>query len=210
MPKFLDKILPWRREEKETRELSFLLMLIGGIAGLGASFTLTVEKFHVLENPDAVLSCSINAALNCSVVMQTWQSSVFGFPNMILGLMGYAVVITVAIAALSGVKFPRPFLLTALGGYAFGLFFAYWLFFQSVYVIEVLCPWCLIVTVATTLVFASLLHYILKENILRLPKVYNEAARTFVDKGYHQLAVATWIFIMAALVVLKFGNSLYL
>jgi uncharacterized membrane protein len=116
-------------------------MLFFGIAGLVASFTLTLDKLEVLKNPDAILSCSINIVLNCSTVMQTWQSSLFGFPNMIIGLMGFPIVMTIAIAGLSRVKLPRAFLLAANIGYLLAAIFSFWLFFQSVYVIQVLCPW---------------------------------------------------------------------
>lgn len=42
---------------------------------------------------------------------------------------------------------------TALGFYSISFVFAYWLFFQSYFVIGALCPWCLTITVTTTLVF---------------------------------------------------------
>ena len=83
----------------------FGLMLVFGVVGLIASFVLTLDKLAVLKDPHAILSCSINIVLNCSTVMQTWQSSLLGFPNMIIGLMAFPVVITVAIAGLSDVKF---------------------------------------------------------------------------------------------------------
>jgi uncharacterized membrane protein len=153
-------------EETRTRTLTFGVMLLGGIAALAAAFVLTLEKFHLYENPDAILSCSFNLVLNCGQVMQTWQASVFGFPNMLIGLVAFPVVVTMALAGLAGVKFPRWWLIKANIGFFLGLIFAYWLFFSSVYVIQVLCPWCLIVTTATTLIFSSMLLYNLKVNIL--------------------------------------------
>lgn len=188
---------------------TFGIMLIGGVAALAAAFVLTLEKFHLYENPDAVLSCSINLVLNCSTVMQTWQSSVFGFPNMIIGLMAFAVVITVAVAGLAGVKFPRWFLVTANIGYLLGLIFSYWLFFQSVYDIQVLCPWCLIVTTSTTLIFSSMLHYNLRENTFKLSEKLNGKVQRFLEGGYHPMIVASWIALMVVLVFLKFGQDLF-
>lgn len=187
----------------------FGTMLVFGVFGLIASFVLTIEKFHLLSQPDAVLSCSFNLVLNCSTVMQMWQSSVFGFPNMLIGLMAYPVVITVAVAGLAGVRFPRWFLIAANICYLLGALFAYWLFFQSVYAIQVLCPWCLIVTFSTTLILATLMHYNLRENTFRLKKSTNNKIQLFISKDYGKLLVAAWIVLLIALVFLKFGDALF-
>ena len=201
-----NKVVQWF---KNSNHLIFSVMLLGGIAALSAAFTLTLEKFHLYEDPNAILSCSINLVLNCSTVMQTWQSSLFGFPNMIIGLMAYAVVVTVALAGLFGVKFPRWWLIAQNIGFGLGLVFAYWLFFQSVYDIQVLCPWCLIVTTSTTLIFSSMLHYNLKQNTFKLAEKTNARVQRFLKGGYHQMIVLAWIALMVVLVFLKFGEALF-
>ncbi len=65
-------------------------------------------------------------------------------------------VITIAVAALGGVRFPRWFMLSAQVVYSIGLVFAYWLFYQAYFVIGAMCPWCMLITITTTLVFASM------------------------------------------------------
>lgn len=187
----------------------FIVMLLAGIAALTAAFTLTIEKFHLYEDPDAILSCSINLVLNCTQVMETWQASVFGFPNMVIGLMAFSVVITVALAGLAGVKFPRWWLILANLGFLLGGIFSYWLFFNSVYVIQVLCPWCLIVTTATTIIFSSMLHYNLKMNTFKFAKKRNERIQRFLAGGYHQMIVLSWLALMVVLVFVKFGADLF-
>jgi len=187
----------------------FTLMLLGAVAALSAAFVLTIEKFHLYEQPDAVLSCSINLVLNCSTVMQSWQSHVFGFPNMVLGLMGFAVVVTIAVAGLSGVKFPRWFLIATNVGLLLALVFAYWLFFQSLYAIQVLCPWCLIVTTSTTIMFSSITHYNLKFNTFKLSKKLDGKVQRFLKGGFHQMIVLSWIALMVVLVFLQFGADLF-
>jgi uncharacterized membrane protein len=184
-------------------------MLLFGTIGLIAAFTLTVEKFHLLENPDTVLSCSFNVVLNCSTVMQTWQSSVFGFPNMILGLMAYSIVMTIALLGLLNVTLPRKFLIVVNIGYLLGALFAYWLFFQSVFAIQVLCPWCLIVTFATTLILATMTHYNLQQNTFNLSKKTNSAVQKFLAKDFDKLLIASWVVILIIVVFLKFGSSLF-
>jgi uncharacterized membrane protein len=184
-------------------------MLVAGLIALTASFVLTLEKFQLLNDPKVVLSCSINAVLDCSAVMKTWQSSVFGFPNMIIGLMAYSVVVTVAVIGLWKVKFPRWFLIKAELGFLAGTIFAYWLFFQSLYVIQVLCPWCLLVTSMTTLILATMTYYNLRENTLHLKKKTNEKMQSFLQKGYFQLVIASWFVLMIVLVFLQFGGALF-
>lgn len=184
-------------------------MLVFGIVGLVAAFILSVEKIHLLQDPSAELSCSINVILNCASVMETWQSSLFGFPNPLIGLMTYPVVITLAVAGLAGVRFPRPFMFAAQIGFGLGLIFAYWLFFESVYVIQILCPWCLFVTVATTLLFESLLRYNLRENNLYLSKNLHKKALAFLKKDYDKVLVAVWLLVMVALVFIQFGDGLF-
>jgi len=184
-------------------------MLIFGITGLVASFTLAVEEFHLIKKPDAVLSCTINLVLNCSTVMQTWQASVFGFPNMFIGLMAFPIVIVVATLGLVKAKLPRWFWVKAQIWYLLGAIFAYWLFFNSLYDIEVLCPWCLIVTFSTTLLLAALTSYNLQENMFGFSKQTNKRIQTFMKSGYHKMIVAAWLVAMIALVVLKFGDALF-
>lgn len=135
---------------------AYLEMLIGSVIGLVASFVLAVDALALAANPDAIFSCDISAKISCGTVGSTWQANLLGFPNAYLGLVSEPVVITVAIAALGGVLFPRWFMLTAQAFYSIGFAFAYWLFFQSYFVIGALCPWCLTITVTTTLVFFSI------------------------------------------------------
>ncbi len=187
----------------------FGVLLAFGITGLIASFTLSVEEFHLLKNPDAILNCSFNLVLNCATVMKTWQASVFGFPNMLIGLMGFPIVITIALLGLSKASFPRWFLIGAEIGIVFWTLFAYWLFFNSVYAIEVLCPWCLVVTFSMTMLSAAISRYNLLHNTFRLTKEANKKIVRFLDSDYDKLIVAGWIVLLIALVIVKFGEALF-
>lgn len=186
----------------------FGTMLAFGITGLIASFILSVEEFHLLKNPDAILSCSFNLVLNCAAVMKTWQATAFGFPNMLIGLMGFPMVIMIALLGLSRVRFPRWFLIGAEIGIVFWTLFAYWLFFNSVYVIEVLCPWCLVVTVSMTILSASITRYNLLNDTFQLSKKAHKKVAQALAKDYDKVIVAGWIFLLVALVILKFGDAL--
>lgn len=195
-------------KKQEYRPL-FITMLIFGIIGLVVSFILSIEEFRLLKNPDIILSCSINAVMNCSEVMKTWQASVFGFPNMFIGLMAFPVVITTAVVALCGATLPRRFWLAVLVSFALGTAFAYWLFFNSVYAIQILCPWCLVITFTMTILLELALRYNLRQNTFNLGKKANAAVQNFLDRDLDKLAAAIWLVILALLVFLKFGADLY-
>ena len=89
-----------KKSDKPSKAV-FWVILAAALAALSAAFVLSVEKIHLLQNPDAVLSCSINVVLNCSTVMQTPQSHVFfNIPNMFFGMVAFPVIVTVAVAGL--------------------------------------------------------------------------------------------------------------
>lgn len=204
-----DKLLKKNTSGKRYRYVTFGFMLLGGVLALLAAFILTIDKLQVLEDPNAVLSCSVNIVLNCSTVMQTWQSHVFGIPNMFIGLMAFPVLITIAVLGLSGVKFPRWFLISSIIALFLGFLFSYWLFFSSVYVIQVLCPWCLLVTTSMTIMLSSYLHFNLKENTFHLKETLNTKVQYFLKSGYHQMIVLAWIAFLVVLIFLKFGQALF-
>lgn len=198
-----------RKDEKQAVIWVFGTFLVFAVLGLIAAFTLTVEKIHLLQDPNALLSCSINLVLNCGPVMKTWQASVFGFPNSLLGIIGYSAAIAFAVIALARVVMPRWIFLAANGITALGAIFAYWLFFQSVYVIQVLCPWCLLVTFSTTIMLSAITHYNLRENTFGFSKSLDKKIQKFIRGGYDKLATACWIVLLIALVIVKFGDALF-
>ena len=197
------------KSEIQSDRKIFAVMLLFGIVGLIASFVLAVEEFHLLKDPNSVLSCSFNLVLNCAGVMKTWQASVFGFPNMFIGLMGFPMVILIALLGLSQVQFPKWIRVGAQVGYSLGALFAYWLFFNSVYAIQILCPWCLIITFSMTLLLATITHYNLRENTFGIKQSVNKKIQEFLYKDYDKLAVASWVVLLIALVFLKFGDALF-
>ena len=184
-------------------------MLLGALVGLVAAFVLSVDALELAADPGAALSCNINAVLSCGTVGASWQASLFGFPNAFLGLVAESVVITVAVAGLAGVRFPRWFMTAAQTVYLLGLVFAYWLFFQSMFVIGALCPWCLTITVSTTLVFASMLHWNILEDNLFWPARMQAWAMSLVRSGAFGILTAAWFLLLAAGVLLKYGPALF-
>jgi hypothetical protein len=118
-------------------------------------------------------------------------------------------VITVAIAGLAGVTFPRRFLFAAQIGYTLGFLFAVLLFFISMFVIGALCPWCLLVTLSTTFVFFSMTRYNIREGNLYLPKKVSQAAQKFIAKDYDKLVLGGLVALAIAGIFLKYGQGLF-
>lgn len=172
--------------------------------GLLASLILSVEKLHLLENPNATLSCTVNVFLNCATVMNTPEASLLGFPNSFIGLMAYSVLLTVAIAYLFGAKLPRNFMALAQLGVTVEIIFAYWLFFDSVFVIQVLCPFCLMVTFSSTMIFAAITRYNILEKNLYFSLKTQAWLEKMVQKDYDKMAIAGWVVAMIALVLVRF------
>lgn len=128
---------------------SALWVLIAGLLGLAAAVTLTIEKIELLINPDYVPSCSINPVLSCGSVMSTPQASLFGFPNPLIGIAAFAVVLVTGVLAVARVPLPRWYWAGLTAGALAGTVFVHWLIFQSLYRIGALCPYCMVVWAVT-------------------------------------------------------------
>ncbi|MGZ5393600.1 MAG: vitamin K epoxide reductase family protein [Mycobacterium sp.] len=128
---------------------SALWVLIAGVVGLTAALTLTIEKIELLIDPDYVPSCSINPVLSCGSVMITPQASVFGFPNSLVGIVAFTVVLVTGVLAIARVDLPRWYWVGLAIGTLLGTVFVHWLAWQSLYSIGALCPYCMVVWAVT-------------------------------------------------------------
>jgi uncharacterized membrane protein len=124
-------------------------ILIAGVIGLIASATLTVEKIELLLNPSYVPSCNLNPIVSCGSVMTTPQASALGFPNSLIGIAAFAVVTVTGVLAVAKVPLPRWYWIGMTLGTLAGAGFVHWLIYQSLYRIGALCPYCMVVWVAT-------------------------------------------------------------
>jgi uncharacterized membrane protein len=187
----------------------WVTMLVASVASLVASFVLAVDALRLAEDPTADLGCNINAVISCGTVAGAWQSSLLGFPNAFLGLVTEPVVITIAVASLGGVRFPRWFMVAAQVVYTVGLAFAYWLFHQAMFDIGALCPWCLLITLATTLVFFELTYVNIRDDNLFLPRRVQSALTSLIRSHLDLMGVVAWILFLVLAVVLKYGEALF-
>ncbi len=185
------------------------LMLITGVVGWLASAGLVLEKLEVLKDPNHVTVCDVNPWISCGQVMQTPQSSVFGFPNMFIGIVAFAVIITTAMGILAGARFARWYWLGLQTGVTLGFVFVIWLWSQALYAINILCPFCMVVWAAMIPLFVWTTIRNIAHGVLPVPA---GAARVVSESGWiitALLYVAVIATIFFAFIQVFIGTSGY-
>lgn len=177
------------------------LLVVGGILGLLSAVMLTIEKIELLKNPGQVLGCDLNPVVACGPVINTPQASAFSFPNPIIGLIGFSAIITIGMAILAGAKFKRWFWLGLQVGTLFGVFFVSWLQYQTLYSIGALCPYCMLVWLATIPIFWYTLLYNLREGNLFADKY--QSTKAFMLR-HHGDILLVWFLIIIGLILNRF------
>jgi uncharacterized membrane protein len=165
-----------------------ITLIIGGIIGWIGAFALTLERLHVAANPDATLSCDLNVFISCKSVMLTPQAKLFGFPNPLIGIAAFMAPILVGFGILAGAKFAKWFWRIFWAGCLLGFIFVLWLFSQSLLVINVLCPYCMVAWAGMIPVFVTLSLYLIKEDILQMPV----SMTSFFDRAYQK----AWLWVL--------------
>lgn len=132
---------PWYTREPGTA----IMLLVTSVVGMIATCILVAERLALAADPNHVTSCDLNPWVSCGRVMQSAQAQTFGFPNQFIGLVSFAVVITVAMGLLAGARYKRWFWIGLNIGVLAGFAFCVYLWSQAVYVITALCLYCMIV-----------------------------------------------------------------
>lgn len=189
-----------RKHPDLSRVLAWLFM-IGSSIALIASFVLTIDKIHLLKNPDYQPLCSINPVLSCVSVAGTPQAEVFGFPNMLLGVAGFSALIAVGVMMLAGAQFKRWFWMLLLVGVTLGFTFVHWLFFQSVYRIHALCIYCMLVWAVMAPIFWYTWLHCLREKIVSLPSHWRLG--DFLHRHHGEL-LTCWYLVVVGLILQHF------
>ncbi|PPL20505.1 vitamin K epoxide reductase family protein [Microterricola pindariensis] len=174
-----------------------VLTVILGAIGLLAAFALTLEKFHLLQVPGSVPSCDFSLLVQCGANLNSPQGAIFGFPNPVIGLMAWPVVITIGVALIGGVRFPRWFWLGYNAGVVLALAFVVWLIGTSIFALATLCPWCMV----TWAVVIPLFWMVTLENLRtgRLP--LGAAVRRFADAAYGWIPLITLLSYLVVAVI---------
>ncbi|GLZ50393.1 vitamin K epoxide reductase family protein [Actinomycetospora sp. NBRC 106378] len=174
------------------------VLLVGGLVGLVVSIVLLIEKLDLLANPDYVPSCSIDPVLSCGTIMKTWQASLLGFPNPVIGLVAFPLVVVTGTLVLAKVELPRWYWQAFQVGALAGVAFVHWLIAQSLVVIHALCPYCMVAWVAVLAIFwFTTMHNLREGNLGGDP-----SGPTLVRR--HGWGLAAWYLVIVAAVVASF------
>lgn len=174
-----------------------IFLIIGGAIAFAAASALTLDKIHVLQNPDAQLSCNFSVLIGCSTNLSSWQGSLFGFPNPLIGIAAWSVVITIGAAILAGARFASWFWIGFTIGTAAALTFVIWLIAQSIFVLDVLCPWCMVTWAVTIPTFFAVTLYSLKEGYIPVPA----SVRRLAASAYSWILVISVVCYIAVAVI---------
>jgi uncharacterized membrane protein len=148
-PRHSDRTTLPSTNQPQERSFAWLLIVTGGI-GFIASAALVFERLQVFLDAGHKSSCDINALLNCGTVMRTPQAELFGFPNPFIGIVAYAIVLTIGAAILAGARFARWYWMSIEVGVVLGSLFTFWLWYQTTFQIDALCLYCMVVWIVQT------------------------------------------------------------
>ena len=197
----------WRHSATWT----YLIMLLASAVALLVSFILSADTLKLARNPGQKLNCDVNAVLSCSTVAESWQAEVvkfagLSFPNAFFGIAAESVFVTIAVIGFAKVVVPRWFATcTWLGGLA-ALTYSYWLTTQSLFVINALCPWCLVLMFSTTVQFMALSHATVA--VQDLP-AGNAGLRKYYRLNFDLMVDAVWIVALIVVILVKDGPMLF-
>lgn len=119
-----------------------------GAVGFLASGQLVLERLALYQDPGYVTSCDISPFVSCGEVFRTWQAALFGFPNPLIGIVAFAVILTTAMVLFSGARPARWYWRGLQAGVGFGFAFVVWLWSQALFTIHILCLYCMAVWAA--------------------------------------------------------------
>jgi uncharacterized membrane protein len=177
-----------------------VLLLVCGGPGLLASMVLTIDRIRLLQDPSTQLGCNLSPFIACGPVMQSRAGALFGFPNPLLGIIGFTVVVTTAMVLLAGARLRRWYWVGLQVGVVAAAVFITWLQSQSLYVIHALCLWCMLVwTVTIPTVVAVTVRNLAAGSLGRWGVTAGERVR-----HYQVSIVAVWYLIVIAAIGLRF------
>jgi uncharacterized membrane protein len=175
----LSMVIAMRRLRRNGGPLELgMFLVIASVVGFFAAYRLTVDKVGTFTTPDVAPSCNFSVLVQCGKNLKSWQGSLFGFPNPLLGLGGWTALLVIGILIVTGVSFSRWFWIAANLGVAAALVFVAWLIHESIFDLATLCPWCMTTWAVVIPSFWAITFYNLKTGHIPLPRRLRSAAET--------------------------------
>lgn len=178
------------------RTLPFIF-IITAIIGLAASFALTYDKVHFLKDPSYVPACNINPIISCGSVMKTQQADLLGMPNTVFGIAGFSILLFLGLVLATGSKLHKNLWRLINGAVLVGFVFFVYLFFEGVYRINAICPYCFAVWLIMPPVLLYTTLYNLETGNLKLG--LNSRSKDFLLRFHWEILTSWYVIFFGAL-----------
>ena len=178
-----------------TKTVLYLMMTLGSVIGLVASFSQMMDKITLLKDNSAVLACNINDFLSCSTVLSSPQASVLGPPNALISVVMFTFLLAISLVGLTGgtvskyMRFVTQFLAF------FTLCFGSWFLYESIFVIQSLCIYCIFNILGLLLVNAAWLR--INYSDIKIHTKFDSLLKALVEKNFD---IVLWLTIATAIV----------
>lgn len=189
------------KKKPNLERLTAWVLTVTGGGGVFASLMLSIEEFHHLKHPAEKLACDLNPLIGCGNILDTWQGHVFlGIPNQFLGLAAFAALTTLGVLLLAGIRYPRWIWQGLQAGMIGGVIFVLWFMFESLFVLNHLCPYCMLTWVVTLAAAWYTTVYNIHAGIIRLPKQLTKAGN-FIVRHHADILVSIYVAIAAGILI---------
>jgi uncharacterized membrane protein len=139
-------------------KIQYFLLIVGGIGGWTAAFTLLLERINYLLGKSSITTCSLDIFVDCGKVYNSPNASLLGFPNVIFGLTLFPMAVVLGVLLINGAKLPKTIWNIGKIPVYFAIFFCIVLLYTSSFIIGALCLWCMLAWTSTTLIVISYLN----------------------------------------------------
>jgi uncharacterized membrane protein len=195
------------------------IFLLASAGALLASVVLTIEYLERFIDPNKIMPCDFSAVLSCTEVAKSWQSTLLyigevPIPNSLLGIVAETIFLVIAVVLISNGTIAKWINYGMFFGVLGSTIFAYWLFYQEVFVINALCPWCLLLLLSQTVMFFSYWRYSVLNEVFIFPfdksefKGYQRLLRWTKSNWGFYLAIL-WVLAIAFFIVFHYGTALF-
>lgn len=172
----------------------FIVLVLGGL-GLLAAFILTVDKIKLLKDPSFIPDCNINPIFSCGSVMKTQQAEIFGIPNTLVGIIAFSMIIAIAVTMLFGARMKPWFWKLFTLGAAGGLADVVYLFYQGIYRINAICPYCALTWTVVIALFVYSLAWSIRQGYIVFPKKLKSVSN-FIATNHTGIILLSYIVIV--------------